>query len=147
MLKQYPPVNRCIYCGSQEDLSKEHILPYALGGRLVLPRASCSRHRDLTSEIERKVARGMYGDYRDSEGIQTRHRKRQELRGSATVTLPATTFADVPCQVSVPIGDLPRHHISVHLPVPQLLSGRALTPGGVGARVTSQLDPVRLRPS
>jgi len=40
----FPPVGRCIYCGSDGGgtLTKEHIFPAGLGGGLVLPRASCT---------------------------------------------------------------------------------------------------------
>lgn len=40
--KTYPPANRCIYCGTEAGpLGREHIVPYALNGRLILPTASC----------------------------------------------------------------------------------------------------------
>jgi 5-methylcytosine-specific restriction endonuclease McrA len=36
-------VGRCIYCGSSDSLQKEHVIPLALQGHLVLARASCPR--------------------------------------------------------------------------------------------------------
>ena len=138
-------MGKCIYCGkTDESLSKEHIIPYALGGNSVLPRASCARHRDLTSDIERRVAQEMYGTYRDIQGIQTRHRRRLEHRRSGTVTLSGTTlgsYGDLPCEVRVPVAELPRLHISVHLPRPQVLSGEPLTIGSLGASLKAQSDP------
>ncbi len=35
------PIGRCIYCGGRKGLLDEHIIPYGLGGNLVLPEASC----------------------------------------------------------------------------------------------------------
>ena len=144
--RSYAPANECIYCGKREEpLSKEHIIPYALGGNLTLPRASCAKHRDITSAIEGRVAREIYGFYRDSEGIQTRHTSRRDQRKTARVTLHGTTFADQPCEILVPVANLPRLHISVHLPVPQILTGAPLTLGPVGSKVTAQSDPTRVQ--
>ncbi len=39
----YQEVGSCIYCGSTDNLSNEHIIPYGLGGNLELPKSSCSR--------------------------------------------------------------------------------------------------------
>ena len=49
----YPPAGRCIYCGDTEGpLSKEHIIPYALNGNWVLPKASCKTCAKFTQKIE-----------------------------------------------------------------------------------------------
>ena len=55
--KVYEPVGLCIYCGATENLGKEHIVPLALGGTLVLPRASCTSCSRITGEFEGKVLR------------------------------------------------------------------------------------------
>jgi hypothetical protein len=54
----YPPVGRCIYCGRTEDLRDEHIIPYALGGKVVLPKASCENCATITGKFEQQVLRG-----------------------------------------------------------------------------------------
>lgn len=49
----YPPVGRCIYCGTTEGkLSKEHIIPKSLNGGWVLPESSCVECQKKTSDIE-----------------------------------------------------------------------------------------------
>lgn len=49
----YDPVGYCIYCGSKEGtLSAEHIVAYALGGKWILPRASCEECGKMTSKTE-----------------------------------------------------------------------------------------------
>lgn len=53
----FDPINECIYCGHRGELSDEHIIPYALGGTLVLPKSSCSPCAAITSRFERKVLR------------------------------------------------------------------------------------------
>lgn len=59
---RFTPVGECIYCGANEELTDEHIIPLALGGNLVLPDASCKDCAKVTSRFERRVLRGfMYG--------------------------------------------------------------------------------------
>lgn len=62
--RTYPPVGKCIYCGRTEGLSDEHIVPLGLGGRFVLPKASCAVCADFTSKFERTCLRTMYGPLR-----------------------------------------------------------------------------------
>lgn len=45
-------INKCIFCGGKGE-TNEHILPYALGGKVVLVNASCDNCRALTSKWER----------------------------------------------------------------------------------------------
>lgn len=140
MQRQYSPVGACIYCGkSDEPLSKEHIIPYALGGRLILPRASCAKHRNLTSELELRVAREMYGNYRIVQGIQTRRRKDVEARRRSRIELDGVAGNGDAVKVAVLRCELPPVHISVHLPRPQILSGDPITRGGVGALLKARV--------
>lgn len=70
-----PSVGHCIYCGATAALSDEHILPLALGGKLVLPGASCRRCSAITSEFERRVLRGFMLDARTVGKFPTRRPK------------------------------------------------------------------------
>lgn len=64
IVKTYRPVERCIYCGTSEGpLGKEHIIQESLGGRLILPRASCELCSSATSAAEGHFAK-MYGGWR-----------------------------------------------------------------------------------
>jgi len=71
----YNAVGHCIYCGSTHQLSDEHIIPLGLGGRLVLPQASCSTCSTKTSKLERTCLRTMYGPLRMLYGLPSRRRK------------------------------------------------------------------------
>ncbi len=53
-------VGRCIYCGSTENLSKEHIVPYGLNGELLLLKASCQSCQEITSVFEGHVLRQQF---------------------------------------------------------------------------------------
>jgi hypothetical protein len=54
-------VDHCIYDSAHDDgdLSKEHVVPEGLGGKVELLRASCAGCRDKTSTIERLCLREM----------------------------------------------------------------------------------------
>jgi HNH endonuclease len=75
-VRTYKPVWRCIYCGrdrTQVTLGKEHIIPFAFGGPLVLPRSSCTDCSNITRKFEGVCARAMFGAYRLAGNIPTRH--------------------------------------------------------------------------
>jgi hypothetical protein len=46
------PLNYCAYCGSTESLSTEHIIPYGLGGELILLKGVCDECRKAIADIE-----------------------------------------------------------------------------------------------
>ena len=58
----YESKGECIYCGSTNELSNEHIVPYALEGVHVLKDSSCKSCADLTKKFELDVARKLWGD-------------------------------------------------------------------------------------
>lgn len=91
----------CIYCGAtQTILTDEHIVPYSLGGKHVLRKASCLRCADMTKKFEQKVARDLWGDARTAFNGPTR-RKRQRNNEityvdpsdrTRVLTVPATEY-------------------------------------------------------
>src|SRR5262249_43485233 len=54
---------KCIYCGAKrysperERLGDEHIVAFSLGGKVVLPQASCNKCEKMTSGIEYQYLR------------------------------------------------------------------------------------------
>jgi hypothetical protein len=59
----YHSPGRCIYCGkpaSEVQLTDEHIIPVALGGTLILPKASCLDCARITSQLETHCVKGMF---------------------------------------------------------------------------------------
>src|SRR5262245_1110250 len=76
--KLFPPVGRCIYCDTADGpLSKEHVIPFGLGGNFILPRASCKACAKITSAFERTCLRQMYGDLRTKYGAPSRRPKKR----------------------------------------------------------------------
>lgn len=78
----YAAADVCIYCGSTVGLSDEHIIPLGLGGRLILPKASCATCREATSKFERICLHTMYGPLRLLYDLPTRR------KGDRPETLP-----------------------------------------------------------
>ena len=72
----YAPVGCCIYCNSAEGLSDEHVvIPFGLGGRWVLPKASCAKCAKQTGAFEGTCLRTMLGPLRMYVDLPTRRRK------------------------------------------------------------------------
>lgn len=73
--KVYPPVGRCIYCDSTDNLTVEHIIPFGMGGRLELPESSCPACCKITSDFEHTCLRTMYGPLRLLYDLPSRRKK------------------------------------------------------------------------
>ena len=98
---RFPAAGSCIYCGATDGLSDEHIIPFGLGGNLILPDSSCPRCSAITSTFERSVLRGFMLPGRTVATLPTRRPKDrpttfdlQVVKGGReeTVTLPAARF-------------------------------------------------------
>jgi hypothetical protein len=85
--KVYKPVGRCIYCGELHysktgrpaKLHDEHIIPFAFGGNLLLPEASCSECEKITSGFETHCVENMVRYTREHLGLRARrHRRRRK---------------------------------------------------------------------
>ncbi|MGY3235622.1 hypothetical protein ACVWZ4_003835 [Bradyrhizobium sp. USDA 4472] len=75
--RKYPPVNRCVYCGCKDDLTDEHIIPSGLGGRWLLPKASCRPCATITGAFEGVVLRTILGPLRMYYSMPTRRKKQR----------------------------------------------------------------------
>lgn len=59
--KSFGPLGKCMYCLAEEQLTREHIIPYGLagtGGTFVALDASCEKCARITGKFERQVLRG-----------------------------------------------------------------------------------------
>jgi hypothetical protein len=106
---KYPRVGKCIYCGSTEDLSDEHIIPEGLHGDWVLPDASCEPCRIETGKFEQRVLRGPLWPPRVELGLKTKRPKQRPKAFPLTVARKGIRTRE-----NIPVGkNLP----SVLLPV------------------------------
>ncbi|MEK9282825.1 HNH endonuclease [Bradyrhizobium sp. ISRA442] len=80
--KKYPPVGHCIYCGSTESLSDEHIIPYGLqpkGGDWFLPKASCDKCANITKGFEGSCLQGTLGPFRAKLNLKSRRKAKSTV--------------------------------------------------------------------
>ena len=123
--KVFPAVHRCIYCGRHGKnikLGDEHIVPFGLGGKLVLPKASCDRCGKITgATIERQCLRNMFGQLRIRSNYPTRRKKERPE------TLPMSVETEGRIEfVEAPVNRRPHATIMFAFPRPGILAG--LTP-------------------
>jgi hypothetical protein len=77
----------CIYCKSDGggDLRDEHILPYGLGGRIILPKATCVGCATITGRLEEALITQFYHVYRKLSRIPSRRRGKKRKSKPLTV--------------------------------------------------------------
>lgn len=76
----YPAIGQCIYCDTTTPpLTDEHIIPLALGGNLILPKASCKIcAKTINREIETPVLSQEWGALRAKLRFPTRKKKKRK---------------------------------------------------------------------
>jgi len=97
--KIYPPLGRCMYCGSSNELSNEHIIPYGLSGKTVLPKSACPSCATITGQFEQKVLRGPMRNVRILRKLRSR-----------------TKYKDAPKKYELKVGKGNKEKI-VYLPI------------------------------
>lgn len=114
------PANACIYCGSGEQLSREHILAYAMGGTTTIPNGSCESCRQITHAFETAVLRGPMWMVRYIQNLPsgTKHRD-----------FPATIPVKIIVNDEVRTIDAPRDEAPILLPFPVFEPPGYLEPG------------------
>jgi hypothetical protein len=120
--KRYTPVGACIYCRETGcRLTDEHIVPYALNGNWVLPRASCDNCAYITGQlIEQKVLRGELRHLRTALSFQTRSPSERPT----VVRIKADER-----EIEVPIHECPILMGFIVFPPPGILVARQSVPG------------------
>lgn len=69
-------IQRCIYCGNvTSQLTDEHIIPFGLGGFLILEKASCLDCNKITSLLEQHILRGHWLGIRRNLNTGSRRKK------------------------------------------------------------------------
>src|SRR5690554_2542178 len=115
----------CMYCGSTETLTDEHVIPYAMGGTLVFPASSCKKCAAATSRDELRVLRGFMYEGRLVAGLPSRRKKKQPVNIKRILLRPDGTelTRDLLLQNGVAV---------IHLPIfqmPGILYGGGLNNG------------------
>lgn len=128
--KRYSPLGRCVYCGvtqallgPKNKLSDEHIVPYGLGGRWILPQSSCEACAKNTGRFEGKVLRHTLWAARAQVGIKGR-----TTQGNYPLMC-STDGNDV--IVDLPLAEHPTILLLCNFKPPRLLKQRAMADDSV----------------
>ncbi len=118
----YPPLRRCIYCGTTtlpagvSRFGDEHVVPLALGGNLILREASCRRcERIINEEIESPVLLKEWVYLRIKRNFPTRKKTRKR-----------PTHVTLQCHDGSPI-QIPINDYSTPVPLYKFTEARILT--------------------
>lgn len=109
----YPPVGKCIYCGSTpKTLTREHIIPRGLKGTLILPKSSCRECAKITCQIETMCLRHMMGRFRRRVGFKSRKPQPNSLplaiiAADGTSKTHSVPIAKLPASIALPAWDQP----------------------------------------
>lgn len=101
----------CIYCGSADQLSSEHIVPYAWGGTVQVHKGSCEVCRQLTSGFENYALNdGAMAHVRKAIGLPSRSNHKSTsnpvsmtIHGPNGDALPINDGTDVPAILGFPL--------------------------------------------
>lgn len=117
----HKPVGYCIYCGKKAGkLTREHIIPFGLGGTWVLPKASCQMCATITSNVERFCLRPMLGQFRIHMKLPTRRRDKRP----GALPLEIVRADGTVLKKDVSVEELPITYIGFDWPPPRLLEGK-----------------------
>ncbi len=119
----YPPVGRCIYCGTTtlpdgvKRFGDEHVIPLALGGNLLLREAACRKcEKVINEEVEAPVLLKEWVYLRIKRNFPTRGKSKKR---PTHVTLKSRDGA----ALSIPIQDYSTPVPSYKFIAPRILSG------------------------
>jgi hypothetical protein len=121
--KVYDPPGQCIYCGKrppQAVLSKEHIIPLALGATFIFLKASCEECRKITHKFETLCLKTNFLHFRTHSNFPTRRPKERPTH------LPIRPKNAPPgSKKLVPVADHPHILTMPVLPEPGILTGQS----------------------
>ena len=100
-------------------MTDEHIVPFALGGRIILPNASCAKCAEVTKSITGMIARSIYGNLRVRLGIQSRRKSKRPSAFPMTIDRPDGTQREI----MVPANIWPRVYPVLVLKQASIVSG------------------------
>ncbi len=106
-------IGECIYCGSKTNLTREHIVPYGLGGQWIIHGGSCQECAKITSAFEEDVLRNHLAEYRATLGLPTYRKKNRPKRFDFQLLRDGQSV-----KVSLPVGECPSLIIMPHFKVP-----------------------------
>ena len=115
----FSPVGRCIYCGTKDgEMTDEHVIPFGLGGNVVLPKSSCKACAKETARMEQTIQRMLLGPFRVRLGLPTRRPKERPQHLEIQILKDGKAI-----KKNVSPADFPLIYHTAQLPSPRILSG------------------------
>jgi hypothetical protein len=128
-------VGECIYCGGRDQqLRREHAVPYGLNGPWTLLRASCDACAKITHKFERDTMRSLWPSVRNVLAMQTR--RPRERAATVPLLVVRNGIRDI---VQIPRERYPLYLPTPLFPAPGIICGRPLRRG-----VFTNLDTLHL---
>jgi hypothetical protein len=142
-IHRFPSVDQCIYCDQTgPDLTDEHVVPFGLGGNLILPNASCKACARETCRLEGRLLRGHWWPHRHRLNLRSRRPREQPA------DFPLVRENDGLEHEERVLGDDYPVHLTVGFDPPSWLSGQTVSkpPGATHMllRTTSAISSWRL---
>jgi hypothetical protein len=126
--RHYDPVGRCIYCPGTDGLTEEHVVPYAIAGRAVLPDASCPDCSTETGKMEQHCCHTMLNRMR----FHLRMRSRKHGRKLRPIKFTFLDENDVQRTIEIPVEENPLGLLLPTFPPMRLLTGAAFSEPQIG---------------
>ncbi len=117
-----PSAQRCIYCGSTNSLTDEHIIPFGLWGRIIFPNASCPDCANKINVFETQIQQRHLGAFRQRARIPLRKRRPRKYKFQLSF---GTSNPSQPAPAPVEIGgdEMPRSFLLFRFMPPQIFVG------------------------
>ena len=136
--RKYRSADQCIYCGATEyggpkpqKLGDEHIVPKSLGGRLILPNASCWSCETKTTKFEKVCARDVFGAMRHAWGM----RRNKKHRAPDPVAVSMFSHDDERTRHQIEMENFPATMTLPLFAPPTALTGEHSEPGKAKASI------------
>lgn len=123
--EKFSALGHCVYCGSTQELSNEHIIPFGLlpkGGDWFLPKSSCKICAEVTAKFEQLVLQGAFGAIRYQMDLKSRRPPKH-----ITVTTKTYRLSGEIEQIKIPTKDMPATCLGFRWATPGILSGQRPT--------------------
>jgi len=118
---RFDPAGYCIYCGVTDvALTDEHIIPFSLGGQMILPESSCGNCANIIKKFEQECARKMFGSLRIRQGLPTRRKKERPTHLPLYRT---GEDGELTPALDVPVDDYPSHLMLMKFSTPGIIKG------------------------
>jgi hypothetical protein len=115
----FSPIGSCIYCGTNAgQMTDEHVIPFGLGGGLILPKSSCKTCAKETARMEQIIQRMFLGPFRIRLGLPTRRPKERPQQLEIQILRDGKIIRE-----NVTASEFPLIYHTVKLPPPRILSG------------------------